>query len=355
LESSGQELRDRVEPEDVVIVHDPQPAGLIPAAKVAESTCVWRCHIGIDDPNEVARSTWDFLRPFVEQADATVFSRKAYVWSGLDERRVEVIMPSIDAFSPKNQTIEPDVGSAILREAGILPRGKEGRSEFVRPDGTTGTVGRKVEMIEDEPVDPSVPIVVQVSRWDRLKDPVGVLRGFAQHVAEHTAAHLVLAGPGLSGVADDPEANEVRAEVEEARENLPPETRARVHLASLPVEDDDENSAIVNAIQRRADVVVQKSLAEGFGLTVAEAMWKERPVVASKVGGIQDQVVDGNSGLLVDDPEDMAAFGRAVTGLLEDRERAERMGRAAHERVCTEFLPTRHLMQYVELLQRLRS
>jgi trehalose synthase len=126
--------------------------------------------------------------------------------------------------------------------------------------------------------------------------------------------------------------------------------RRRAHLVSLPMEDLDENGAIVNAIQRRADVVVQKSLAEGFGLTVAEAMWKQRPVVASRLGGIQDQIVDGESGLLVDDPRDFAAFGAAINGLLADPARSKRLGEAARLRVIEHFLAVGRLSEYVELV-----
>jgi trehalose synthase len=127
--------------------------------------------------------------------------------------------------------------------------------------------------------------------------------------------------------------------------------RRRIHLALLPMTDAEENAAIVNALQRHSAVVVQKSLAEGFGLTVAEAMWKARPVVASRVGGIQDQIVDGESGILVD-PTDIAAFGRTVGGLVLDEERRERIGTAARERVREEFLGVRHLTQYVDLFAR---
>src|SRR5213076_3321751 len=129
--------------------------------------------------------------------------------------------------------------------------------------------------------------------------------------------------------------------------------RRRVHLCSLPMEDIEENAAIVNAIQRHAAVVVQKSLAEGFGLTVAEAMWKSRPVVATAVGGIQDQIVDGESGILIRNPTDLAGFGEALRGLLGDPERARRMGEAARERVRRQFLGTRALIQYVGFLERL--
>lgn len=119
------------------------------------------------------------------------------------------------------------------------------------------------------------------------------------------------------------------------------------------MDDVDENAVMVNAIQRRADVVVQKSIAEGFGLTVAEAMWKSRPVVASRIGGIQDQIVDGESGVLIDDPTDLAAAGSAIDGLLGDPARAERMGQAARERIRRQYLGSRHLVQYMQLIEKL--
>jgi trehalose synthase len=355
LQPSAEELVGRVESDDVVIVHDPQPAGLIPALKKTGATVVWRCHIGVDRPDETVREAWNLLRPFVAGADACVFSRPAYAWEGLDEDRVGFIAPSIDAFSPKNQILDENACPAILRAAGILDEESEGEPAFVRQDGTRGTVSRQAKLMEDQPLTPSDPIVLQVSRWDRLKDPIGVLRGFADHVPPDVHAQLVLAGPWTSEVSDDPEGAEVFGEVAEAWKALPSEARARAHLTSLPMEDTEENGAIVNALQRRADVVVQKSLREGFGLTVAEAMWKARPTVASRVGGIQDQIEDGTSGLLVDDPEDLAAFGSAVTRLLRDREAAKRIGRAAHERVRDEFLPPRHLLQWATLIQQISS
>ena len=170
--------------------------------------------------------------------------------------------------------------------------------------------------------------MAQVSRWDRLKDPLGILSAFAEHVHADEEPHLLLAGPDVTAVADDPEGAEVFDEVEAAWHGLPQRVRRRVHLALLPMDDADENAVIVNALQRRADVVVQKSLAEGFGLTVAEAMWKGRPVVASDVGGIQDQIEDGKTGL-PRRPTDLAAFGDRVNRLLADPHDAERMGAAA--------------------------
>ncbi len=199
---------------------------------------------------------------------------------------------------------------------------------------------------------PDAKLVTQVSRWDRLKDPAGVLRGFCEHVDDRDA-HLMLAGPSVGAVADDPEGAEVLGEVRAQWGALEPDVRRRVHLAQLPMEDAEENAAIVNALQRRSDVIVQKSLAEGFGLTVAEAMWKARPVVASRVGGIQDQIVDGESGVLIDDPADLPRFGAAVGRLLRDPTLAAQLGEAARERVREEFLGTRQLIQYLNLLDRL--
>ena len=195
------------------------------------------------------------------------------------------------------------------------------------------------------------PLIAQVSRWDRLKDPVGLLDCFAEHVA-HPEARLLLAGPSVAGVADDPEGAEVLAEVRGRRAELPEDVRRRIHLVSLPMDDIEENAAMVNALQRRANVIVQKSLAEGFGLTVAEAMWKSRPVVAGRVGGIQDQIVNGD-GVLVDDPADLAAVGAAIDGLLGDPAGAAEIGRRAKERVREEFLGSRHLIQYMGLLEKL--
>ena len=152
-------------------------------------------------------------------------------------------------------------------------------------------------------------------------------------------------------MSDDPEGAEAFAGVQAAWRRLATPIRGRVHLASLPMDDLEENAAIVNALQRHADVVVQKSLAEGFGLTVAEAMWKGRPVVASRVGGIQDQIVDGESGILIAHPRDLAEFGSAVAGLLIDRDRAQRIGEAAHLRVRDHFLGPHHLRRYFELIE----
>jgi trehalose synthase len=351
---NAEELSARVGPNDAILLHDPQTAGMIPRLVDLGVPLIWRAHIGLDLPNDAAREAWHFLLPYVEPANAYVFSRPAYVWEGLDPDRVTVIAPSIDAFSPKNQVMAFTTVTAVLRAAGLAADHHHvSRAVFERLDGTTGRVSRTARMIEEHRLRLDTPLVVQVSRWDRLKDPLGVLAGFAEHVhAEDEHPHLVLAGPDVAAVADDPEGAEVLEEVEAAWHDLPRGVRRHVHLALLPMDDPDENAVIVNALQRRADVVVQKSLAEGFGLTVSEAMWKGRPVVASRVGGIQDQIEDGRTGWLVG-ATDLAEFGDRVTRLLADPHAAERMGEAAQARVRDHFLGPRHLGQYVDLLERI--
>lgn len=348
--ANAEQLAPLVGEGDIVLLHDPQTAGLVDAMKAAGAHVVWRAHVGLDLPNDQARDAWRFLLPYVTRADAYVFSRRGFAWEGLDERRLTIIPPSIDPFSPKNQALESDAVRAILRVMG-LRNGDGARPEFMCHDGSTRLVERAAELVEEEPLPEGASIVTQVSRWDRLKDPFGVMEGFVAHVLPGTDAHLVLAGPETAAVLDDPEGAEVLRLCIDRWRGLSPEVRRRVHLALLPMADSDENAAMVNALQRSAAVVVQKSIAEGFGLTVSEAMWKARPVVASRVGGIQDQIVDCESGRLVD-PTDLESFGAAVSELLLNDELADHMGKAAMERVRMDFLGARHLGQYVDLFER---
>ena len=353
-DANAEDLTELVAPGDVVLLHDPQTAGMTSAVRDAGAYVIWRCHIGIDEPNDVTRSAWEFLLPYVEPADAYVFSRHAFEWEGLDPARIAIVPPSIDAFSPKNQALAPEAIEAILAVAGLAPGDEHTSATFVHQDGSTARVDRRAMLWEEETLPADAPLVVQVSRWDRLKDPRGVIEGFELAGISDPSAHLVLAGPDVTAVADDPEGLQVLNECIDYWRNLDVAVRARVHLAALPMEDAEENAAIVNALQRRATVAVQKSLAEGFGLTVAEAMWKGRPVVASRIGGIQDQIVDGESGVLVD-PHDLVAFSEALVRLLGDRAEADRMGRAAQTRVRDSFLGPRHLAQYLDLVGRLTA
>jgi trehalose synthase len=356
LSAAALELASQVQKGDVVLLHDPQTAGMATALGGKGIHLIWRCHIGSDASNEEVERGWEFLRPYLEQVPAYVFSRENYVPVMCDHGKSVVITPSIDAFSAKNQDLSENAVRTILVHTGLVegPPPDPADHGFMRDDGTPGRVGRRAEVVRlGRPPAWDTPLVVQISRWDPLKDMRGVMEGFARLCGQGDGnAELVLAGPNVNSVSDDPEGAVVFEEVVEAWRQLPTAARNRVHLASLPGDDVEENAAIVNALQRHATIVVQKSLREGFGLTATEAMWKRRPVVASAVGGLQDQIEDGVSGILLKDPEDLDAFAGVLAELLASPERMARLGAAAHERVREHFLGLGHLIKYAALLDR---
>jgi trehalose synthase len=350
LTANAVELLGRIRPGDVALLHDPQTAGLAEPLARAGARVVWRCHIGVDWENDATRAGWDFLRPHLTSAEGYVFSRREYVPCWLPGEKVSIIPPSIDPFSPKNQDLDAATVRAILATIGVLDgTALQVPARFVRRDGDIDTVTRSAVITGEGRPGPDDPVLLQVSRWDRLKDMTGVMRGFAGHVVPGGDGYLILAGPAVTEVADDPEGAAVYAECLLQWHDLPPAARARILLVTLPLDDIDENAAMVNALQRHATVIAQKSLAEGFGLTVSEGMWKGRPVIGSAVGGIIDQIADG-TGILLPDPADLKAFGRAVRELLSDRAEATRMGQAAHAYVREAYLGDVHLMRYARLL-----
>jgi trehalose synthase len=349
LRTNGDRLRSVVRANDVVILHDPQTAALAEAVHASGASVVWRCHVGRDDANEHTERAWAFLRPYIDQADAYVFTRLAFAPAWVDPARLYVIPPSIDPFSTKNQHLDEEAVRSLLELMGF--RGLTGAQpvRFTRRDGSPGRIESPVAVFVTDPPPADAPLVVQVSRWDAMKDMRGVMLAFAGH--GEGDAHLLLVGPEVAGVADDSEAAAVLDDCLATWRMLGPDARSRVHLACLPMYDTDANSLLTNAIQRSATVVTQKSLAEGFGLTVAEAMWKQQPVVASRVGGIPDQIVHGVHGLLVDDPRDLATFAAEVTRLLHDRRLSERLGAQAHRRAADELLGDHHLERWGALFE----
>jgi trehalose synthase len=353
------DLVGRLREGDVVVLHDPQTTGMVEKVRAAGAHAIWRCHIGKDDTDDNTDRAWNFLRRYVEQADAVVFSRQDYVPGWVDQAKVRIIPPSIDPFSAKNIDMTPEDVAAVLVRTGLvdIDDGRYGSVTFPRRRGGTGEIRELRGLIHGDQVVPGdARVVLQVSRWDRLKDMDGVLRAFADHIeAMPSDVHLMLVGPDVSGVTDDPEGAEVFAECQTIWAAQDAGARARMHLCSLPMDDVDENARIVNALQRHADVVVQKSLVEGFGLTVTEPMWKGRAVIASRVGGIQDQIVDGECGLLLDDPRDLDTFARLLADLLADPEQAARLGAAARERVRDHYLGAQAFVRYAELVRDLVS
>ena len=352
MRANAEELAAVVAPGDVVILHDPQTAGLAALFRDQGIPVVWRCHVGIDGGNAWSAEAWDFLRGYLDGCvDAYVFTRQAYAPEWVPAGRLHIIKPSIDPLAPKNQDLSDKTAVSVLSHVGIIGGQASRPIPFLRSDGSPGRVERFVDIIRTGPPPrPGAPLVVQVSRWDPLKDMAGVMHGFVERVLDGSDAHLVLAGPVVTAVADDPEGAQVLEATWEVWRDLHHHQRSRVQLVCLPMSDVEENAMIVNALQRHAAIVAQKSLAEGFGLTVTEAMFKGTPVVASAVGGIVDQVVHGESGLLVDPPDDLERFGDLVNQLLQDPDYARALGDAGRQRAIQEFLPDTSLEQWQQTL-----
>jgi trehalose synthase len=280
---------------DVIFIHDPQPAGLIARKKEIGKKWLWRCHIDVSNPE---RKVWDFLRPMVSQYDSAVFSAPAF--SPELPIRQFLISPSIDPLSDKNRELPQETIDAVLAKYGIL-RDK--------------------------------PIITQISRFDYLKDPVGVIEAFKQ-VRKSIDCRLVYAG---GTATDDPESDKVLAEVREKVGNNPD-----IHILLVPPGSDIE----INALQRASTIVVQKSISEGFGLTVSEALWKAKPVVASAVGGITLQVKNKFTGLV---SHGIPGTAYALKQLLSNPDYARWLGENGREHVRRNFLITRHLKDYLLL------
>ena len=331
-------LSSQVSEGDVVILHDPQTLGLAGALAERGALVVWRCHIGTERTNEYTEEGWNFLEPYLDRCRAYVFSHSDFVPRLFDGAAVFIVAPSIDPYSAKNRPLAEARVDTLLAKVGLFDADGDSAASTRSVLGGAGPLSRNDRL------------VVQVSRWDHLKDMQGVLQGFAAIVAGHTRLRLVLVGPEVKAVADDPEGGKVLDECMTLWENLSHDRRDAIRLVGLPMDDFEVNALMVNAIQRQATVVVQKSIEEGFGLTVAEAMWKSRPVVASAVGGIVDQVAPG-TGVLLSQPSDLDAFGRALTDLLASPGEMAAMGRRARTRIRSHFLTDRHLIDYARLIE----
>jgi len=347
-------IASQVRPGDVVLLHDPQTAGMATTLKSAGAAVLWRCHVGTDETNQWTEEAWAFLRPYLAACDGFVFTRRQYVPPWIPMDRVSVIPPSIDPFSPKNQELSMVQRRRILAAMGVVEGAPGGEATFTRRDGSTGFVTRRASVVADGPLDVGAPLVIQVSRWDHLKDMAGVMAGFAAGMETHGDAQLALVGPAPDHVSDDPEGRAVLDRCIEAWNLLPARRRRCIRLVLLPMDDGDENAAMVNALQRQATVIVQKSLAEGFGLTVAEGMWKAKAVVASAVGGIVDQVAPG-TGVLLEDPNDLEGFRQVLASLLERPEDAVRLGERARRHVLEGFVGDKHLLRYGALIEQIKA
>lgn len=293
-------LRPILESADIVVIHDPQPAMLLKLCPRRKGKWIWRCHIDASRPD---RAIWKYLRPLLECYDASIFSMAQFSKS-LPHPQF-LVAPSIDPLSDKNIDLEK---------------------------GEVDTVCKKFNL------DTARPILTQVSRFDRFKDPLGVIEGY-RLIRKFAPVQLVLAGGGAD---DDPEGKQVLDDVRQAVNG-----DKDIHVLLLP----SDAHRTINALQRCSDIVVQKSTREGFGLTVAEGLWKSKPVIGGDVGGIRLQVINYHTGFLVNSPEGMA---HRVRYLLNHKEMMNIMGTKGREFVRENFLLTRHLREYLTLMVGLR-
>jgi trehalose synthase len=289
------EMRGFLESADIVVIHDPQPAPLLELCPKRKGRWIWRAHIDISRPD---RHVWKSLRPYVEKYDASIFSMCQYAQT-LPHPQF-IVAPSIDPLSDKNIDMDPAEIEKVRAKFGL---------------------------------DPDRPLLVQISRFDRFKDPVGVIEAY-RLIRKVLPVQLVLAG---GGATDDPEGNEILEEVREAAGDDPD-----IHILLLP----PDAHRTINALQRLADIIIQKSTREGFGLTVTEGLWKGKPVIGGDVGGIKLQVTNHYTGYLVNTPEGAA---HRIRFLLHHREQMQTMGKTAREFVRENFLLTRHLREYLTL------
>lgn len=293
---NAEELAGSLEQADVVFIHDPQPAPLLSLLPKRTGKWVWRCHIDISRPH---RPVWRYLRNFVAPYDASVFSLATFARPL--PHPTYLIAPSIDPLSDKNK----DLDEGIIKET-----------------------------YEQFGIDPERPFICQVSRYDRFKDPLGVIRAYRLVKSFVPGLQLALAG---GGATDDPEGAAVLSEVHAEAAGDPD-----VHVLLLP----PNAHVTINALQRMADIVLQKSTKEGFGLTVAEALWKRKPVIGGDTGGIRLQVIDHHTGFLVSTPEGAALRTRY---LLHNPQLRQEMGDKGHYFVRDKFLLTRQVREYLTL------
>ncbi|MFN2567632.1 MAG: glycosyltransferase [Gemmatimonadaceae bacterium] len=366
--ANAEALLQLVRPDDVLLIHDPQPLGTGARLKRRHPgvRAVWRCHIGLEQELPPTRAAWDFLRPYASVYDHVVFSVREYTPRFLADR-ASVIHPSLDPLSHKNRGLSLHKLVGVLSDAGltvphwplVAPPWPEG-AQRLQHDGSWAPA--------TEPEDMGLlarPIITQVSRWDRLKGFEPLMQAFralklglvsrpahdVRHRRRLELARLVLAGPEPSSIQDDPEGLGVLKSLRNGYVALEPDVREDVALLALPMGSRKANALMVNALQSCSDVVAQNSLREGFGLTVTEAMWKRTPVLGSASAyGVRLQVRDGVDGVLVADPEDPEEIAEAMHRMLADEDRLDAWGNNAQRRVYDEFLIFGELQRWLEVL-----
>jgi trehalose synthase len=367
---NAEELKSVVRPGDLLVVHDPQPLPL--AGMLREHVplvTIWRSHIGLDEENAATRAAWEFLSPYLRAYDHAVFSAPEYIPDRLAGRST-VIYPGIDPLSEKNCELSLNDAVQVLSSGGlVVSPGPAVELPFVYPARRVLPDGRSAPANAGEDIGLLTrPIVTQVSRWDRLKGFLPLMEAFTSlkqslsgcelgpdpvHRRRLDLVRLVLAGPEAEAIQDDPEATDVLEELRRAYLSLHPAVQDDIAIITLPMRSKEQNALLVNALQRASTIVVQNSLREGFGLTLAEAMWKRVPVLSnSRAVGPRIQIRDGIDGRLIADPTNREELQHAINEMLALPEARKEWGRHGQRRVHELFLVTSQLRSWGSLLGR---
>jgi len=360
-------LKRHVDPNDVIAVHDPQPLGA--GALLAEDyglPALWRCHIGLDETNDSTNTAWNFLQPWAEQYDKTIFSLDDYV-PGFLENTAAIINPAINPLSSKNRPLSVSELTDILRRAQLV----QSAHPTVDPDYAPPAMRLQRDgsfAPATRPEDLGLlhrPIVTQVSRWDRLKGFGPLLQGFARmkersfidrhadtdrHRMRLSLSRLVLAGPDPDSVSDDPEGLEVFQDICSQWQELPTEIQRDIAIITLPMAARHVNALMVNALQRCSTIIAQNSVQEGFGLTVTEGMWKRVPILGTHAAGIQEQVTDGKHGRLLPTADAPGAIAQTIHEMLAAEAKRAEWARNARRRVSDRYLVFTQVRRWLEEL-----
>ena len=361
------ELKEHIQPDDIVVVHDPQPCALGTTLKRELGVrTIWRCHIGIDERLPATRAAWKFLEPYASTYDQAVFSAAEYIPDFL-AGYASIIHPALDPCSHKNRELPPHKLMGVLCNAGL----ERERQPVVTPPfrcqaqrlNRDGTFVPTTEMDDIGLLYRTV--VTQISRWDRLKGYKPLMDGFVQlkrrlddpksdidsrHRHRLEIVRLVLGGPDPASIQDDPEGKEVLEELIATYLDLPAKFQEDIALMTFPMESRKENALMVNALQRCSTVIVQNSLREGFGLTATEAMWKRVPVIGTPACGLRQQIRNGIDGILTHDPEDPDEVADKMDFCLRDPAKSDQMARTAQRHVYDRFLIFSQIRQWLQLL-----
>lgn len=353
-----------VKPGDIVVIHDPQPMGMASFMKTGGLKFIWRCHIGTDEQNLQTASAWSFLQKYAGPFLKAVFSATEYIPSYLTGK-ASVIRPSIDPLAHKNRELSINELVGILCNADLLTQYHEvltppfsHTAKKLQPDGTFQS-----PLLSSDMGLLFKPTIVQVSRWDKLKGFLPLMKGYEElrtHPALYAGddarnkkrielSHLILAGPDPGFVADDPEGKEILEELARFYCALPPAVQEHISIIELPMQSREENDLIVNALQRAATIVMQNSIKEGFGLTITEAMWKTKPVIGTNVVGIRQQLKDDIDGLLIENPEDPKEIASKIASALNEEKSRNVWAHNAQKKVIDQFLIFTSLREWLQL------